>query len=169
MRIWKKIGYFLLWFGGILFAIFSPTFALPLWSTVDIKDILTSDSEKIINPELGETNPIRTGIFGATNTQGNKILNLLWGSFQISDHYTATQKTILIVNNIINYILWFASLVALIILIIGWVRLLLASGDEKNSSAAQKSIKRVLFALLWIGLSRLFVSVIFRILQTLVA
>lgn len=139
-------------------------------STHTLADILTKDSEQVLDPYLGSKDPVREGMQAAIEGQedGQKIENLLSQKTTIEDHSSATQKTMKIIKIIINYVLWFASVVALVILLIGGFKILTAAGDEKATGTGMQNIKKVWIALIGIGLSWLFVSLIFWLLNLIV-
>lgn len=66
------------------------------------------------------------------------------------------------IRTAINWALWLLALIALIILIIAWFRMLFNSGDDGKVKDWYKTIKNVAIALVFIGISRLVISFIFR-------
>lgn len=72
-----------------------------------LDEILTRDSEQVLDPYLGSKDPVREGMQAAIEGQedGQKIENLLSQKTIIEDHSSATQKTMKIIKIIINYIL----------------------------------------------------------------
>lgn len=156
--------------------VFSLFFSLKVVSVPAVGDprtldeILTRDSEQVLDPYLGSKDPVREGMQAAIEGQedGQKIENLLSQKTIIEDHSSATQKTMKIIKIIINYILWFASVVALVMLLLAGFKILTAAGDDKATGAGMQSIKKVWIALIGIGLSWLFVSFIFWLLNLIV-
>lgn len=168
----KNILWSLLFFSSF-FLLF--THAIPVvWDPVRIDWILTHDSSSFLDTEPIEDDAVRKGMHTAiTNPRGEKdnerIENLLSSWSEIDSHETATQKTLRIIHNILNYVLGFATAVALIMIIIGGIKVLTAAGNDKQFAEGKKSISKVAIALIWIGFSWLIVSLIFWFLRLITA
>lgn len=83
----------------------------------------------------------------------------------IETHWEALGDTMQIIRNAVNRALWMLSLVALIYIIIQWLIILTAAGDDNKQKKWIAGIKRAWLAILWIGVSRFIVTFIFRIIR----
>ena len=66
------------------------------------------------------------------------------------------------IRKAINRALWLLALIALIILIIAWFNMLINAKDDKKVEEWYKIVKNIAIALVFIGISWLLVSFIFR-------
>lgn len=129
--------------------------------------ILNEDPQHVVDTQ-GINDPIRDGAFGLINSDGTasgQIQGILWVDAQISDHATAQNQTLQVVKNIINYVLGFLALVALMYLIYNGFLILTAAGDEAQYKKWLKSIQYAVMAIAGVGASRLIVSLIFRLIH----
>lgn len=94
--------------------------------------------------------------FGAQNTQYNPDVP---GS-------TALQqgKLIDVIKSFINWMLGILALIALVILLRGGFQMVTAAGDDAKYKKGFKILQQAAIGLVFIGVSRLVVSVIFRLL-----
>jgi len=131
--------------------------------------IYNQDPYQALNPEW-INNPIRNWAYKVINAGDkpeNKVVGITSVDTEIQTHQTAENQVMQIIKNIINYALGLLSLVALVYLIYHGVLMLTAAGDDTQYKNWLKWIKYAAIALAGIGLSRIFVSFIFYILQTI--
>ncbi|MEI8090829.1 MAG: hypothetical protein WCG98_00790 [bacterium] len=72
-------------------------------------------------------------------------------------------------KNVLNYVLSFLALVALIYLIFNGYLILTAAGDETQYKKGIKSLQYAVMAIAGIGASRLLVSLILRLLNLIIS
>lgn len=131
--------------------------------------ILTEDSQQVLDTQ-GINDPIRDGAFLVIDTDPNssgsgELGGILGVDDPITDHATAKNKTLQLVKNIINYLLTFLAVIALIYLIYNGFLILTAMGDETQYKKGIKSLQYAVIAIAGIAASRLFVSLIFRLIN----
>lgn len=131
------------------------------------EDILNKDFNKIL--EVADINdPLRDwayGIIWAENADPDKKITSVMESWKITQHKTAMDSTLGLVKTIINYLLWFIWLVALLYLIYNGFLMLTAAWDDTQYKKWLKSLKYAGIAIWWIWISWLFVSLIFWIIS----
>lgn len=94
----------------------------------------------------------------------NKLLKVFWLSTQ--DRYDSwTSKAVYYTKMIVNLVLWFASFIALIMLIY-WFYMMFFSREDSGLTRAKQILKWTLIAILLIWLSRFIISMIYRIQST---
>lgn len=126
--------------------------------------ILTEDPQQVLDTQ-GINDPIRDGAFQAINPWSGELDGILWVDAKISDHSTAQNQTLQIVKNIINYVLGFLALIALVYLIYNGFLILTAAGDDAQYKKGMKSIEYAVIAIAGIGASWFIVSLIFRLIN----
>ena len=94
---------------------------------------------------------------------------LVWTETEITQHSDALNKILKIIQNIVNYALGILAWVALVYLIIHWLIILTAAGDDTKTKKWYKWIKNAFIAITWIGLSRMIIRFILRIIATMTA
>lgn len=90
------------------------------------------------------------------------------GSTSTDNFSTWVENVITGVKNVINWVLWLLSLIAVILLIYTGVKMLLNSGDDAAITEWYKTVKNIFIALLFIGASWLIIRFIFYIIGLLV-
>lgn len=138
-----------------------------LWNT---STILTTDINEAVNTDVWSTtiwDPIRQWAYQVVSSDDwDYTLNWIVDSDdEITQHSTALNRTLGIVNNIINWALGMLSLVALIYLLFHGFIMVTAAGDEAKYKKGLKWIKYAAIAIGWIWLSWFIVSLIFRIIK----
>ena len=158
---------------AILLCWFSYTRALQIPETENY--ILTEDPQQVLNTD-GINDPIRDGAYKIVDTNannggwsGDELIGILGPGNQISNHSTAENATLGIVKNVLNYVLSFLALVALIYLIFNGYLILTAAGDETQYKKGIKSLQYAVMAIAGIGASRLLVSLILRLLNLIIS
>lgn len=134
--------------------------------------ILNEDSQQVLDTQ-GVNDPIRDGAFRIVDSNGagagsGELQGILGPNNQISDHSTAQNQTLQLVKNIINYVLGFLALVALVYLIYNGFLILTAGGDDAQYKKGMGSLKYAMIAIAGVGASRLIVSLIFRLLNLII-
>ncbi len=115
-------------------------------------------------------NPLRAWAYAAIRNPGGSatdtnstIINVQWINNEIETHADAKIQTMKIINNFINYALAWLSLVALLYLIYHGFIVLTAASDDSKYKEGIKWIKYAAIAMIGIGLSWVFISIIFRV------
>ncbi len=113
----------------------------------------------------GISNPLRDWTYTAIQSPDSEseIWGIQWIDNKIEDHDSAREKTFTIVKNLINYALGLLSLIALIYVIYHGIIIITAAGDDSKYKQWLKWIRTAAIALVWIWLSRIVVSSIFRL------
>lgn len=150
--------------------LFVSTWALQIPETENY--ILNEDSQQVLDTQ-GVNDPIRDGAFRIVDSNGagagsGELQGILGPNNQISDHSTAQNQTLQLVKNIINYVLGFLALVALVYLIYNGFLILTAGGDDAQYKKGMGSLKYAMIAIAGVGASRLIVSLIFRLLNLII-
>ena len=121
-------------------------------------------------------NPLRAWAYAAIRNPGgdvkdpnSTIINVQWINNEIQTHADAKAQTLKIINNFINYALAWLSTVALLYLMYHGFIILTAASDDSKYKEGMKGIKYAAIALIWIGFSWIFISVIFRVVQAFAA
>lgn len=136
--------------------------------------IINQDLEQAINAEGSNgqaiDDPLREGAYFAidaqdTDTPEAVIENIVGVGEQIDEHRTALENTLTIVKKSINYALWLLALVALIYLIYNGFMMVTAAGNETQFKKWVKGLKTAIIAIVWVGISRFIVSIIFWIIE----
>jgi len=96
-----------------------------------------------------------TSWFGANDT--SDIVGVGWTSKE--------GGLITVIKNFINWTLWLLSLIALVILLYGWFKMVTAAGDETKYKEWFKILKQAAIWLAIIGLSWFIVSIIFWVIK----
>ena len=117
---------------SIILACFSSTWALQIPETENY--ILNENQQSVLDTQ-GVNDPIRDGAFRLVDSNGagagsGELQGILGPNDQITDHTSAQNQTLQLVKNIINYVLGFLALVALIYLIYNGFLILTAGGDD---------------------------------------
>ncbi len=136
---------------------------------LETSTIYTPSKNPVINETFvdGEGNPLRKGIEGAVNTEGD---NKQWvpgirKPNKIENFDEAKNNTMSVVKKFINYALGLLSFVALVYLIAHGVMVLTAMDDDAKVKKWTQGIKTAAIALGGIGVSWLLVSFIFYIIK----
>ena len=158
----------MIWIFTILSILWHTSFAEQL--QIPGQPTIYTDSEAQYLDASKINDPIRDWAYSAiknpgnsTNQNQNEIMGIQWIDNQITNHKTAETRTLKYIYNIINFALAWLSLVALIYLIYHWMIVLTAAGDDARYKEGIKGIKYATIAILGIGLSWIFVSSIFRL------
>jgi len=126
-----------------------------------MEQILTKEDSSIITPP-NEVNPLVKGTQTAVKTNKHTIKNISnsWEPFDTQE--SATEKTLKYLQNLINWALWMAAFVALIVVLYGWFQMLTAAGNDAKFKSGKTAMKKVAIGLIWIWVSWMIVSLIFR-------
>jgi len=144
-----------------------------LWNN---STILNTDINQAIDTSTSDWwttiwDPLREWAYHIVNADDweieHQIPNIINNNEAITDHNTALSNTLNIVTSIINYALGLISLVALIYLLVHGFIILTAAWDEAKYKKWLKWIKYATIALLGVWLSRLIISLIFRIIENI--
>ncbi len=92
---------------------------------------------------------------------------LVWTEYEITEHSDALGKILKVIQNVVNYALLILGTVALIYLIAHGFIILTAAGDDSKVKKWFKWIKNAFVAIAWIGLSRLIISFLLRLINTI--
>lgn len=141
---------------------------MSLWNT---SSIINWDINKVIDTKINWhdiDHPIQDWIYWVVKWwwDDTGILWLVWTDNEIQDNDQAFASILKLVQNIVNYTLWIVSLVALIYIIIHWIIMLTAAGDDWKFKKWLKWIKNAAVALAWIWFSRIIISFILRLINT---
>lgn len=144
------------------------SFAEPL--QIPGQPTIYTDTESKYIEAKNINDPIRDWAYAAINNPGewtdsneSQIIGVQGIDNQITNHQTAEKWTLKYIYNIINFALAWLSLVALLYLIYHWMIVLTAAGDDNRYKEGMKGIKYAVIAILGIGLSWIFISGIFRL------
>ena len=140
--------------------LFASTRALEIPETENY--ILNENSQQVLDTQ-GINDPIRDGAFQAINPWSGELVGIVWVDSKITDHSTAQSQTLQLVQRIINYVLGFLALIALIYLIYNGFLILTAGGDDAQYKKGMGSLKYAAIAIAGVGASWLIVSLIFRL------
>lgn len=154
----------------MLLSCFTSTRALQIPETENY--ILNENAQQVLDTQ-GVNDPIRDGAFRIVDSNGagagsGELQGILGPNNQISDHSTAQNQTLQLVKNIINYVLGFLALVALVYLIYNGFLILTAGGDDAQYKKGMGALKYAIIAIAGIGASWLIVSLIFRLLNLII-
>ena len=131
--------------------------------------ILTEESEQVLHSS-DISDPLRQWAYGTIDPEW--WTGELWGVVGVGDpiytHQNAKYKVMNIIKSIINYALWMVSLIALIYLIYHGFLIVTAAGDDTQYKKGLKGIKYAAIAMVGIGVSRLIVSWIFRLINLII-
>lgn len=118
-----------------------------------------------------DINPIEIWISDIIIWEGwsSQISWLVWTDDEITEYSIAMRKIMKVIQNVVNYFLWILWVVALIYLIIHWFMILTAAGDDSKMKKWLKWVKNAFIAIAWIWLSRLIISFILWLINTLTA
>lgn len=155
---------------AMILSCFTSTRALQIPETENY--ILNENSQQVLDTQ-GVNDPIRDGAFWIVDSNGagagsGELQGILGPNGQITDHTTAQNQTLQLVKNIINYVLGFLALVALVYLIYNGFLILTAGGDDTQYKKGMWSLKYAVIAIAGIGASWLIVSLIFRLLNLII-
>lgn len=144
---------------------FASTWALEIPETENY--ILNEDAQQVLDTQ-GVNDPIRDGAFRIVDSNGagtgsGELEGIIWPNNQISDFSTAQSQTLQLVKRIVNYVLGFLALIALIYLIYNGFLILTAGGDDAQYKKGMGSLKYAAIAIAGVGASWLIVSLIFRL------
>jgi len=127
----------------------------------DDESALTNDIEDVAWEELLEVvDPLRQGSFSVS-----EWLTGIYNEEELTDTWTAWERTMNYIKWVLNYILGIIWLVSLWYLIFQWFRALTAWSNEEEVNKAMQWIKYAIFALAWVWLSWFVLSIIFWFLQ----
>ena len=93
--------------------------------------------------------------------QNDSGISVPWQELDASDNLITTIKSF------VNLALGFLGLIALIVLLYGWFQMVTAAGDEGKYKNGFKILRQAGIGLIFIGLSALFVQLIFWILWSI--
>jgi hypothetical protein len=149
-----------------IFFLYSDTFAQ--LSTIDnTSPTITQDITKVINSNDLD-NPIRNwSRFGIESPDWSSTINVINVS-EILWFEQAQNATLWLIQNIINILLSFTTLIVLIYLIYEWYMIVTAGTDEWQYKKALAKLKNAAIAIAGIALSRFIVSFIFAALNTII-
>jgi hypothetical protein len=138
-----------------------------LWNT---STILNTDINNAVNTDVWNSSiwdPLRQWAYQIVSSDDwNYTLNgIVDNDSEITQHSTALNRTLWIINNIINWALGMLSLIALVYLIVHGFIIITAAWDETKYKKWLKWIKYATIAIVWIWLSWFIISWIFRIIE----
>ena len=148
-------------FCSMLFA--NATLVTPPSSAAQPAKIFNKDINKIIDKTIwSTTNPIRDG---AKNIADN--LKLADNTTKIDNFATALDKVMATAQKVMNYVLWFLALIAIIYLIYYGYILLFNSSDDASTKKAYGAVTNAAWAIIGIWVSRLIISGAFAVVARL--
>jgi hypothetical protein len=158
----------------ILILCFTLSWTLLLWwNTFSLFDlwnsssILTRDSSDVVDTTLWVGNedisdPLRQWAYTIIHSVSWTTVDwIVWVDDEIQTHSEAMVDTLQVAKNIINMLLWFLALIALIYVIVHWIMILLSWSSDDKFKKGIKWIKRAIIAIVWIWLSWFIITLIF--------
>lgn len=135
---------------------------------INWSNIYNTEMNNAISGGESSVDPIRYWVQTITNGEDNAwgIIGILHTNI-ISNHMEALNDTLRIVQNIVNYALGLVWLVALIYILFHWFIILTAGDDDSKQKKWIKWIKNGFIAMAWIALSRIIVSFLLRLINTI--
>lgn len=163
--IWYIVAWIILVLSSIVF-LQDHTFAQ--LSTIDnTSPTITQDITKVID-STDLDNPLRKwSRFGIESPDGSSVINVINVS-EILWFDQAQNATLWLIQNIINILLSFTTLIVLIYLIYEWYMIVTAGTDEWQYKKALARLKNAAIAIAGIAVSRFIVSFIFAALNTII-
>lgn len=133
-----------------------------------MQDILTKEDSQIIEPPK-DVNPLVKGTQTAVQSEKHKITDISNTKDKFNTQEEATNKTLDMIHRLINWALWMAAFVALIVVIYGGFQMLTAAWDDAKFKSWKAAMKKVAIGLIWIWVSWMIVSLIFRFIGVIVS
>lgn len=134
----------------------------------DTSPSITRDLTKIVDVSKIE-NPLRDGSYLVIKSpDGQNELDVI-NIGKILNFGQAQDQTLRLVQNIINYALWFTALITLAYLLFEWYKVVVAGTDEEAYKTAIGKLKNAAIAIAGIALSWFIVSFIFYALNFIIA
>jgi hypothetical protein len=163
--IWYIVTWIILVVSSIVF-LQDHTFAQ--LSTIDnTSPTITQDITKVID-STDLDNPLRKwSRFGIESPDWSSVINVINVS-EILWFDQAQNATLWLIQNIINILLSFTTLIVLIYLIYEWYMIVTAGTDEWQYKKALARLKNAAIAIAGIAVSRFIVSFIFAALNTII-
>ncbi len=116
-----------------------------LFSTFGLFNLVAAQWTPAVTTNLGDvTSTSSVGVAGAGTAQGSKLID--------------------VIKSFINWMLGMLALIALVILLRGGFQMVTAAGDDAKYKKGFKILQQAAIGLVFIWVSRLVVSVIFRLL-----
>ena len=144
-------------FSGIFFA--NAILVMPPSSAVEPAKIFNKDINKIVDKTIwSSANPIRDG---AKTIADN--LKLGDTTAKIDSFTTALDKVMIVAQKVMNYVLSFLALIAIIYLIYYGYILLFNSSDDASTKKAYGAVTNAAWAIIGIWVSRLIISAAFAV------
>lgn len=137
----------------------------------NINTIYNNNEWQAINTELWQNetiwDPLRQWAYNIIHASNDEYIVewIVKEDNPIETHVEAMWDTIQIIRNAVNRALWMLALVALVYILIQWFIILTAAGDDNKQKKWLAGIKRAWLAIIWIGLSRFIVTLIFWIIR----
>lgn len=121
-------------------------------------EILNSNQDSVISEIQDCDDPIKCWQYWIA-----KDIWITSSDNEITNSEEARTATMLYVKKIINYFLWLLWLLALIFLLYNWFLIVTAWWNDEKFKNGVKWLKYAAIAIIWVGLSLLFINFIFRI------
>lgn len=123
--------------------------------------IFTTDNRDIIAPP--DDNAMMKGTHTAVDSEKHQISDISDSNIEFTEQEDAEKYTFEMVHRLINWILGMLAFVALIVVIIGWIQMVTAAGDDAKYKSWKTALKKVSIGIIGIGASWLLVSFFFWI------
>lgn len=135
------------------------------------ENIYNTDITSVINTEYNwtsiETNPIEAWIWYAIWVWWEEPISwLAWTETEITEYDDALSKIIIVIQNVVNYVLWILAVIAVTYLLIHGFIILTAAGDDSKVKKWLKWVKNAFIAIAWIWLSWIIVALILWFIRT---
>lgn len=121
-------------------------------------DILNSNKDNVISEIEDCDDPIKCWQYWVA-----KDIWISSSNNEITSSEESRSATMVFIKKIINYFLWLLWLLSLIFLIYNWFLIVTAWWNEEKFKNWIKWLKYAAIAIIWVGLSLLFINFIFRI------
>ena len=138
----------------------------PFGPTKWLEGILTNNDKQIID-EMPDTHAMNEGAYHAVRWDNKDIPDLSDTQTKITDHEEATKKTVKYIQRLINWALWFVAVIAMLVVIIWWIQMITAAGDDAKYKTGKKAMKKAAIGIIWISLSWVIISFIFWLVDLL--
>lgn len=151
-------------FGFWIFVLFfsSFSFAKTLWIKYN------DNYSDYVNPNIGDVvntdwidDPLRDGASNIVDSGNSGVEGIIGSDSTITTHQDATKRALSLIQNGLNWAIWLLWFVALIYLIYHGFLIVTAAGDEEKVKKGWKWLQIAATAIAGIGLSWMFVSLIF--------
>lgn len=134
----------------------------------DIVDRLTQDPDKVLDVTTIKGNPISNGsdvLVGKSSFTNGQVEGIY--TIETDKYGTVITTTMEKISNVVNVALWFLALIAVIYLIIQWIKMLFNPDDDKVQTQALEAIKTVAWVLVGIWLTWFIITAVFYVISLL--